>query len=110
MDSCTVAKGKLPKEVQDALNRDYRNCCEVVVNKDSSTIQKHKFSNRHCTNLPQELQELLPSFTCPAFVAMHGLCRSAKYVSSPVITKKKNGGNLTGLFFWTFPLIQAWQI
>ncbi|KAH9994344.1 hypothetical protein BJV74DRAFT_831601 [Russula compacta] len=69
---------KLPKEVQDALNRNYRDCCEVVVKKDNSTMQKHRFSNRHCSNLPQELQELLPTFTCPAFVAMNSSCRSAK--------------------------------
>ena len=86
MDSCAVAKDKLPTEVQDALNRNYRNCCEVVVKKDTSTIQKHKFSNRHCSNLPQELHALLPSFACPAFVAMHGSCKSAKYVCSPVMT------------------------
>ena len=76
-------KDKLPQEVQEALTQTYQGCCEVVVKKDISTVQKHQFSNRHCANLPPELQEVLPSFTCPAFVAMHESCRSAKYVSSP---------------------------
>ena len=87
MDSYTVTKDKLPTEVRDALNQNYHGCCEVVVKRDNSTMQKHRFSNRHCSNLPQELQALLPSFTCPAFVVMHSSCRSAKYVSSLVITQ-----------------------
>ncbi|KAH9980714.1 hypothetical protein BJV74DRAFT_855554, partial [Russula compacta] len=64
-------------EVQDALNRNYRNCCEVVVKRDNSTMQKHRFSNRHCNNLPEELSAVC-LITCPAFVAMHDSCRSAK--------------------------------
>ena len=56
---------------------------EVVIKKDNFTVQKYQFSNRHCSNLLLELQAVLPSFTCPAFVAMHDSCRSAKYVSSP---------------------------
>ncbi|KAH9981715.1 hypothetical protein BJV74DRAFT_854080, partial [Russula compacta] len=70
---------KLPKKVQDALTRTYPNCCDVGVKKDNSTAQKHQFSNRHCANIPPELQALIPLFTCPAFVAMHDSCRNAKH-------------------------------
>ncbi|KAH9983552.1 hypothetical protein BJV74DRAFT_615354 [Russula compacta] len=79
----TELMDKLPQEVQDALKGTYENCCEVMTKKDHSTVQKHQFSNRHCANLPPELQAMLPLFTCPAFVAIHESCRNAKYVSCP---------------------------
>jgi hypothetical protein len=78
MCSPTVAKDKLSPDVQDALRVEYPGCCEIVNGKDISTIQKHRFSNRHFNKVPVEFQSLLPSFTCPAFVSLHGKCKSAK--------------------------------
>ncbi|KAI0251748.1 hypothetical protein BJV78DRAFT_1208446 [Lactifluus subvellereus] len=69
---------KLPIDVQDALRVEYPGCCERVKGKDISTMQKHQFSNRHFNKVPDEFQHLLPSFTCPAFVSLHGKCKSAK--------------------------------
>ncbi|KAI0248837.1 hypothetical protein BJV78DRAFT_1232833 [Lactifluus subvellereus] len=78
MYSPAIAKDKLPIDVQDALRVEYPDCCEVVKDKDISTKQKHRFSNRHFNRVPGEFQHLLPSFTCPAFVSLHGKCKSAK--------------------------------
>lgn len=66
----------LPDEVKEALNQEYQGCCETVNTKDASTKQKHMFSNRHCKNLPQEYQEQVPNFVCPAFVALKSNCRA----------------------------------
>lgn len=65
----------LPKEVKEALDMNYKGCCESVNTTDASTRQKHVFSNRHCKNLPKHYQELVPNFVCPAFVAFKSNCR-----------------------------------
>jgi hypothetical protein len=71
-------KEKLSPEVQTALKMFYPGCCDAVNSKDNSTWQKHIFSNRHCSKLEKHLQELLPSFVCPAFIALHSQCKTAK--------------------------------
>ena len=76
--SPAIAKDKLPIDVQEALMVEYPGCCEIVRGKDISTMQKHRFSNRHFNKVPDEFQHLLPSFTCPAFVSLHSKCKSAK--------------------------------
>lgn len=68
----------LPEEVQNALQQEYEDCCEVVKDKDASTVQKHRFTKRHFLKLEPRLQRLLPAFTCPAFVGLHEKCKSAK--------------------------------
>ncbi|KAF8500310.1 hypothetical protein F5888DRAFT_1633073 [Russula emetica] len=66
----------LPNEVKEALEMDYRGCCETINIKDISTKQKHMFSIRHCRNLPSEYQEQVPNFVCPAFIALKSNCGS----------------------------------
>jgi hypothetical protein len=72
------SKDKLPIDVQVALQTDYPGCCEVVRGKDISTVQKHQFSRGHFAHLPPEHRPSLPSFTCPAFLSLHGKCKHAK--------------------------------
>ncbi|KAH9002461.1 hypothetical protein EDB86DRAFT_3100831 [Lactarius hatsudake] len=69
----------LPSEVQHALQQEYANCCEVVRGKDPSTVQKHRFTRRHCEKVDPKYQSVIPSFTCPAFVGLHEECKSAKF-------------------------------
>ncbi|KAN0118410.1 hypothetical protein V8E52_005140 [Russula decolorans] len=69
---------KLPLEVQRALNTFYTGCCESMTDRDNSTRQKHMFSKRHYENLPKEFLDILPCFVCPAYIAFHGACTSAK--------------------------------
>jgi hypothetical protein len=73
-----VAKGNLPADVQDALRTRYEGCCEVVKGKDVSTMQKHWFSKGHFKRLPPEYQDMLPVFTCPAFISLNSKCKRAK--------------------------------
>ncbi|KAH9972956.1 hypothetical protein BGW80DRAFT_1310706 [Lactifluus volemus] len=68
----------LPAEVQDALRTRYEGCCEVVKGKDVSTLQKHWFSKGHYKKLPSEYQDMLPVFTCPAFISLDSKCKKAK--------------------------------
>jgi hypothetical protein len=46
--------------------------------KDSSTTQKHMFSNKHVKRFCTGMEHMLPSFVCPAFVALHDKCGNAK--------------------------------
>ncbi|KAF8506094.1 hypothetical protein F5888DRAFT_502313 [Russula emetica] len=66
----------LPNQIKEALEMDYRGCCESVNITDVSTKQKHMFSLRHCRNLRMEYQEQVPNFVCPAFLALMGGCKS----------------------------------
>ncbi|KAI9447695.1 hypothetical protein H4582DRAFT_2051392 [Lactarius indigo] len=69
----------LPEEVQNALQQDYANCCEVVRGKDPSTVQKHRFTKRHFNNLDPQYRGMVTSFICPAFVGLDEKCKSAKF-------------------------------
>ncbi|KAF8270915.1 hypothetical protein EI94DRAFT_1698425 [Lactarius quietus] len=69
---------ELPLAVQNAVQQEYPDCCEVVRGKDPSTVQKHRFAKRHFNKIEPKLQPLLPAFTCPAFVGLHDKCNSAK--------------------------------
>ncbi|KAI0306862.1 hypothetical protein B0F90DRAFT_1813722 [Multifurca ochricompacta] len=68
----------LPDYIQESLRQEYPGCCEVVRGKDASTVQKHRFSNRHFSKIPCEYQPILPSFICPAYVGLHDKCKNAK--------------------------------
>ncbi|KAI9467339.1 hypothetical protein BJY52DRAFT_1237897 [Lactarius psammicola] len=68
----------LPEEVQNALQQEYANCCEVVRGKDPSTVQKHRFTKRHFNKVDPKYQPQLPAFTCPAYVGLHDKCKNAK--------------------------------
>lgn len=71
-------------EVRAALEEYYPDCpgCgerpPPEGGKDSSSRQKHIFSNNHCARLSKEIQEQLPNFVCPAFIAFHGQCSRAR--------------------------------
>ncbi|KAI9508114.1 hypothetical protein F5148DRAFT_20784 [Russula earlei] len=69
---------RLSVEVQEALQRDYANCCEVVKKKDNSTVHKHQLSNNHFNKVDRRLYPKLPCFICPAYIAMHPRCTTAK--------------------------------
>jgi hypothetical protein len=43
-------------------------------------MAKHRFSKQHFSMVKTKFQGSLPSFTCPAFMAMNGKCKSAKSV------------------------------
>ncbi|KAH9062295.1 hypothetical protein EDB87DRAFT_1576041 [Lactarius vividus] len=95
----------LPVEVQNALQRKYANCCEVVRGKDPSTVQKHRFTRRHFDRIDPRYQGLLPGFTCPAFVGMYEKCKNAKYDSTerhcdkcPGFTEMRKKMGLTKLY------------
>jgi len=73
-----VQQSELPDEVQNALQQDYADCCEVVRGKDLSTVQKHRFTRRHFNKVDPKYQPLLPAFICPAFAGLYDECKSAK--------------------------------
>ena len=73
-----MQQSELPDEVQNALQQDYADCCEVVRGKDLSTVQKHRFTRRHFNKVDPKYQPLLPAFICPAFVGLYDQCKSAK--------------------------------
>ena len=74
----SYTKRDLPEAVQKAIRQEYPDCCEIVKDKDPSTVQKHHFSKRHFNKIDPQYQPLLPAFTCPAFVGLDDDCTSAK--------------------------------
>ena len=78
-----LSQNKLPWEVRVPLENFYTGCCQQDVKPGQKppqkcSRQKHLFSLRHCRNLEEDMQKLLPFFVCPAFIAHHAQCRSAK--------------------------------
>jgi hypothetical protein len=59
---------------------------------------KHRFSRGHREMVPADLQPQLPAFTCPAFIAMHPRCPSAKYVFFRQVEMTGGCGHLTFSF------------
>ena len=63
------------------------------------------FSKRHYENLPKEYLDILPCFVCPAYIAFHDACPSAKSVLSLVLADLLAGRlviALTPEFFLSF--------
>ncbi|KAI0285153.1 hypothetical protein BC826DRAFT_1189743 [Russula brevipes] len=69
----------LPIAIQNALMQEYPDCCTAVKKRDDSALMKHRFSRAHHEMVPADLQPQLPAFTCPAFIALHPECPSAKH-------------------------------
>ena len=63
-------------DVRAALDMYDVDCCKEK--KDASTNHKHMFSNRHIERFCKDMEDLLPSFVCPAFVALNVHCRNAR--------------------------------
>lgn len=65
-------------EVKAALHMYDVGCCKDNLKKDASTKHKHMFSNGHVKKFCKGMEELIPAFVCPAFVAFNVHCRNAR--------------------------------
>jgi len=72
-----AAKKKFPVDAQQAVMASY-DCCAKINKEDNSTLHKHRLSTRHFKNVPAQFQDIQPTHVCPAFLAMHSLCKNAK--------------------------------
>ena len=70
------SQDKLPTEVQAALNMYDVGCCKAK--KEPSTTHKHMFSIKHINRFCKGMENLVPFFVCPAFVAFNVHCRNAR--------------------------------